>query len=43
MKKRFLLLAGLLLGGMAVKADLIYDFSKPEKRINTTSVPGLIG
>ena len=32
MKKRFLLLAGLLLGGMAVKADLIYDFSKPEKK-----------
>ena len=34
MKKRFLLLAGLLLGGTAVKADLVYDFSKPDKKNN---------
>ena len=32
MKKRFLLLAGLLLGSIAVKADLVYDFSKPDKK-----------
>ncbi len=32
MKKRFLLLAGLLLGSTAVQADLVYDFSKTDKK-----------